>query len=80
MQDVLGVRPEGRRPAFRRKHDTLVGVLSDQIKEDTAHQQRQHCCVQQNLHSYVDVLAVQVVDNIVDLLALQGNGAAAPFP
>ena len=39
VEDELGVRPEGRRPAFRRKHDLVVSLLGDQIQQLTAHQQ-----------------------------------------
>lgn len=29
---------------------------------------------------YIDVLPVEIVNDIVDLLAYQGNGVATPFP
>jgi len=39
VEDELGVRPEGHRPAFRRKHDLIVGLLGDQTQQITTHQQ-----------------------------------------
>ena len=37
VKDELGVRPEGRRPAFRREHDLIVSLLGDQIQQITTH-------------------------------------------
>jgi len=34
VTDELGVRPEGRSPAFRRKHNPIVGLLGDQIQQN----------------------------------------------
>ena len=50
VEDEVGVRPDGRRPAFRWKHDFVVGLLGDQIQQITAHQQQQQRHVQQNFH------------------------------
>ena len=38
VEDELGVRPEGWRPAFRRKHDLIIRLLTDQIQQLTTHQ------------------------------------------
>jgi len=48
VENELGVRPEGRRPVFRWKHDLVVGLLGNQIQQITAPQQRQQRRVQQN--------------------------------
>lgn len=31
LEDELGVRPKGRRPVFRQKHDLIVSLFGDQI-------------------------------------------------
>ncbi len=38
VEDELGVRPEGRGPAFRRRHDLIVGLIGDQIQQLTTDQ------------------------------------------
>jgi len=38
-EDELGVRAKGRRPAFRREHDPIIGVLDDQTEQITTHDQ-----------------------------------------
>ncbi|ELY63196.1 hypothetical protein C490_16406 [Natronobacterium gregoryi SP2] len=39
VEDELGVRPKGRRPAFRREHDLVVHLFGDQIEQFTTHEQ-----------------------------------------
>ena len=39
VEDELGMRPEGRRLAFQRKHNLIISLLGAQIQQLTAHQQ-----------------------------------------
>lgn len=66
MQEKLGVRPEGRRPALWRKHDVLIGVFCKQIKQHTAHQQRQQGCVHQDLY-HVLLARVELIQLLLRL-------------
>ena len=67
VENELGVRPEGRRPAFRRKHEVIICVFDDQTEQLTAHDQGQQRRVQQNLY---DVL-LRRIELIQSVLRLQ---------
>lgn len=74
------VARKSRRPALWRKHDVLIGVFRTQIKQHTAHQQRQQYRVHQDVYhvllAYVEliqfVLRLQLsergCDRIVDMV------------
>jgi len=49
LKDEVGVRPEGRRPAFWREDVVIVGVFGDQIEQRPTGDQRQQRRIHQNL-------------------------------
>ena len=56
-EDELGVRPEGRRPAFWWKHGVVRSVLGNQIKQRPTGDQRQQHCIHEDLD---DVLLCRI--------------------